>query len=206
MPSGAPRLCAVLADVEFRRPARMGSLIAECAMEVFSGSRTAAFAAIAVLMAVTLAFHAQARSSAPRSIAFLGVVFQNDNEGLEPTSDEERARVTALEKQFVTSLQRSGKYAVLPVAPELRAKIAAGQTLGACSGCEITYGKEAKAQDVAWIEVQKVSNLILNMNVYIGNVETGVYDFKHSVDIRGNTDESWRRSLKYLLDNYLFKT
>lgn len=175
-------------------------------MEVFSGSRTAAFSVVAVLMAVTLAFDAQARSSAPRSIVFLGVVFQNDNEGLEPTTDEERARISALEKQFVTSLQRSGRYAVLPVAPELSAKIAAGQTLGACSGCEIAYGKEAKVQDVAWIEVQKVSNLILNMNVYIGNVETGTYDFKHSVDIRGNTDESWQRSLKYLLDNYLFKT
>jgi hypothetical protein len=27
--------------------------------------------------------------------------------------------------------------------------------------------------------------------------------FVHSVDIRGNTDVSWTRSLKYLLDNYL---
>ncbi len=175
-------------------------------MKVSFVSSNAAFAALVMLMAATWPIDAQARSSAPRSIVFLGVVFQNDNEGLEPTSDAERARTLALEKQFVTSLQRSGKYAVLPVSPELKAKIEAGQTLGACSGCEITYGKEAKAQDVAWIEVQKVSNLILNMNVYIGNVETGAYDFKHSVDIRGNTDESWQRSLKYLLDNYLFKT
>ncbi len=163
-------------------------------------------AAMSMIMAVAFAADAEARSSAPRSIVFLGVVFQNDNEGLEPTTDEERARIAALEKQFVASLQRSGKYAVLPVTPELRATIDAGQTLGACSGCVITYGKEAKAQDVAWIEVQKVSNLILNMNVYIGNVETGTYDFKHSVDIRGNTDESWQRSLKYLLDNYFYKT
>jgi hypothetical protein len=27
--------------------------------------------------------------------------------------------------------------------------------------------------------------------------------FVHSVDIRGNTDESWMRSLTYLLSNYL---
>ena len=28
--------------------------------------------------------------------------------------------------------------------------------------------------------------------------------FVKSVDIRGNTDKSWSRSLKYLLDNYFF--
>ena len=27
--------------------------------------------------------------------------------------------------------------------------------------------------------------------------------FIHSVDIRGNTDESWSRSLKYLMNNYM---
>jgi Protein of unknown function (DUF2380) len=29
--------------------------------------------------------------------------------------------------------------------------------------------------------------------------------FVHSVDIRGNTDDSWRRSLNYLLENYFLK-
>jgi hypothetical protein len=27
--------------------------------------------------------------------------------------------------------------------------------------------------------------------------------FAHSVDIRGNTDESWERGIRYLLRNYL---
>jgi hypothetical protein len=30
-------------------------------------------------------------------------------------------------------------------------------------------------------------------------------EFARSVDIRGNTDESWRRGLDYLLRNYLFR-
>jgi hypothetical protein len=46
--------------------------------------------------------------------------------------------------------------------------------------------------------VQKVSNLILNINVYMEDVQTG------SVDIRGNTDESWRHGLDYMLRHYLF--
>ena len=45
--------------------------------------------------------------------------------------------------------------------------------------------------------------MILNLNVYMANVSSKKMTFVHSVDIRGNTDESWTRSLKYLLDNYL---
>jgi hypothetical protein len=33
----------------------------------------------------------------------------------------------------------------------------------------------------------------------------GKLQFVKSVDIRGNTDESWRRGLDYMLRNYLFK-
>ena len=56
---------------------------------------------------------------------------------------------------------------------------------------------------VAWLVVQKVSNLILNLNVYIGDVSSQKLTFVKSVDIRGNTDESWSRGLTYLVKNYL---
>ena len=50
---------------------------------------------------------------------------------------------------------------------------------------------------VGW--VQKVSNLILNINLYLRNAATGDVLVLGSVDIRGNTDESWRRGTEYLL-------
>jgi hypothetical protein len=37
------------------------------------------------------------------------------------------------------------------------------------------------------------------------DVESGKMKFARSVDIRGNTDESWRRGLDYLLRNYLLR-
>ncbi|MCP4410012.1 MAG: DUF2380 domain-containing protein [Gammaproteobacteria bacterium] len=54
-----------------------------------------------------------------------------------------------------------------------------------------------------WGTVQKVSNLILNINVYIADVETNQFIFIKSVDIRGNTDKSWTRGLNWLLRYYL---
>ena len=51
--------------------------------------------------------------------------------------------------------------------------------------------------------MQKVSNLILNINVYMDYAKNRSHYFAHSVDIRGNTDESWQRGIRYLVRNYL---
>ena len=50
-----------------------------------------------------------------------------------------------------------------------------------------------------------MSKLILNINLYMEDERLGKLQFVKSVDIRGNTDESWRRGLDYMLRNYLFK-
>ena len=48
--------------------------------------------------------------------------------------------------------------------------------------------------------VQKVSNLILNINVEV-RTEAGATRYRGSVDIRGNTDESWLRGVRRLAEN-----
>lgn len=144
-----------------------------------------------------------AGSSQQVNVAFLGVTFINDNEGYEPTSDAERARLKNVEEIFTGRLGKSGQYAFLPVSSEVRAQIANGQAIGECGGCEIDYGKQLKAERIAWIRVQKVSNLILNMNVYMADVATSKMTFVRSVDIRGNTDETWTKSINWLIKNYM---
>jgi hypothetical protein len=53
---------------------------------------------------------------------------------------------------------------------------------------------------VARCWVQKVSNLILNLNIEVStSKEQTVY--MTSVDIRGNTDEAWLRGVRRLVDN-----
>ncbi len=137
------------------------------------------------------------------TVAFLGLTLLNDNQELEPTSDAERARGKRVEETFKDRLTASGQFQLVPISASLAEKINAGRPPGSCNGCETSYAKEAGAEQAAWISVQKVSNLILNMNLYMGDVASSKMTFVHSVDIRGNTDESWQRSLNYLLDNYL---
>ena len=68
-----------------------------------------------------------------------------------------------------------------------------------CDGCDVELARKtaAKISVTGW--VQKVSNLILNINVVAREVGTGKVIEAGSVDIRGNTDESWSRGLSYLL-------
>jgi hypothetical protein len=51
--------------------------------------------------------------------------------------------------------------------------------------------------------VQKVSNLILNMNIVVRDAKTGQIILSKSVDMRGNTEESWSRALDWLVDRPL---
>ncbi|MGY4416090.1 hypothetical protein ACVWW4_007826 [Bradyrhizobium sp. LB7.1] len=51
--------------------------------------------------------------------------------------------------------------------------------------------------------VQKVSNLIINLNIYLRDVKTGTMITAASADMRGNTDESWTRTMSYLIRNRL---
>lgn len=160
-------------------------------------------AAFLTLEAVGVPATAAAPSDLPKSVALLNVQFLNDHGDLEPTTSAERARLALIASLFKAKLEASGRYRFLPVPADAQAKIAAGPEIGACGGCEFSYGKELGADYAAWIVVQKVSDLILNINVYMADVAAKKMAFVHSVDIRGNTDQSWTRGLTYLVKNYL---
>jgi hypothetical protein len=140
-----------------------------------------------------------------KSVALLNVQFLNDHADLEPTTNAERARLGSIEALFTATLEASGRYEFVSIPAETRSKMAAGPEIGACGGCEFDYAKQLGADHAAWIVIQKVSDLILNMNVYMADVGSRKVTFVHSVDIRGDTDESWSRGLTYLLKNYLLQ-
>ncbi len=139
----------------------------------------------------------------PLRVAFFG--FALINSSMEPTSAEETARIEMLNDLFRDKLTASGRYEIVEVPAATLQKLAAGPEIRNCNGCDLDAAREAGADLSAWGTVQKVSNLILNINIYLTDVDTAEPYFVRSVDIRGNTDESWRRGLDYMLRNYLLK-
>jgi hypothetical protein len=67
-----------------------------------------------------------------------------------------------------------------------------------CNGCDAAIGRALGADRTLTAWVQKVSNLILNINIQIRDVQSGLIVLTRSVDIRGNTDVSWLRGVRYL--------
>lgn len=150
---------------------------------------------------VVLAAANAASAEEAKSAAVFDTVFVNASPL--PTSPEETARIEHMSEGLKQALEKSGQYRLVDLA-SIRKQIDGVKDIHDCNGCEIELAKQAGAQVavVAW--AQKVSNLILNLNVRIEDVATGETLRGGSVDIRGNTDQSWDRGLKYLLEERVF--
>jgi hypothetical protein len=126
-------------------------------------------------------------------IAFFGFEFVNTS--LEPTARAEVERIRMLDDFLRQKLMASSRFEIVDIPPEAAKEIASGPAISNCNGCQRKFAQRIGANWAAWGTVQKVSNLILNINLYIEDVGSGKMQFVRSVDIRGNTDESWWRGL-----------
>jgi Protein of unknown function (DUF2380) len=134
----------------------------------------------------------------PIPVAVFEVQFINTS--LAPTSPEEFERIRVLGQQLRDALVQSGRYRVVDLAP-VQAQLDQEPELRSCNGCELPLARQVGARQAAVAWVHKVSNLILNINLEIDDATTGARIAAGSVDIRGNTDESWTRGLRYLLED-----
>ena len=113
----------------------------------------------------------------------------------------EQTRLAGLAVVLRQRLGASDRYAVVDIAPV--AKAAHDQNLQACGQCDAKMAREIGADLAMTGTVQKVSNLILNINIYIRDARSGAVVDAMSADIRGNTDESWSHGLNWLVRNKL---
>ncbi|MBB6249533.1 DUF3280 domain-containing protein [Nitrospirillum iridis] len=153
-----------------------------------------------MVLAMTLTA-APLRAEGPPPTAVFDV--QLVNSSLAETTPEEAARVARLGGALRAALVKSGRYRLVDMRP-WAAKLAAQPVPRDCPPCALETATQAGATVAVIAWVQKVSNLILNLNVSIRDVATGRVLKGGSVDIRGNTDESWDRGLKFLLEEHVF--
>ncbi|WP_298260598.1 DUF3280 domain-containing protein [Bradyrhizobium sp.] len=117
-----------------------------------------------------------------------------------PRADEQE-RLLRAGDQLRKELGESGKFRIVDIAP---VNVAAHQSnLQACGGCDVKLAQQLNADLEMTGLVQKVSNLILNINLYLRDVHTGRLVTAASADMRGNTDESWSRTMRYLIHERL---
>ncbi len=138
-------------------------------------------------------------------VAFLGLGFVDTS--TEGAYDGERADQTArlaMLTDYVRDRLSEEGFDILSNEPEAE-RIAQATNVANCYGCDLRIGTALGADYVVVGEVQKVSNLILSMNLVMRALPEGQMVRGLSVDIRSNTDESWLRGMRYILNNNFFR-
>lgn len=155
-------------------------------------------------LVLSLVVDAAARADEPRTAAVFDFeLIDTSLEGeMRGKQSAEQTRLVLISRRLRELLAQSGRYEPVDIAPAAAAIKAAGNLYG-CNGCDADIARQLGAELAVRGVVQKVSNLILNMTVYITEAGTGAHVAGASVDIRGNTDESWLRGVSYLVRNRL---
>jgi hypothetical protein len=139
-------------------------------------------------------------SSSLRSLAVLDFELEDDQDN-PLTKSAQDIRLARAGAQLRAELAARQLYRVVDETPSapLQLRLRSQQAfLYRCDDCAEQVGMLLGVELVmTW--VQKVSELILNLNVQIHDVQANKVAFTKSVDMRGNNDESWTRAVSYLV-------
>jgi hypothetical protein len=144
-------------------------------------------------------------AQAADKVAFFGMFKLDDSLQTKELgeSEEEVARLAMIEDIIVARFAEEG-YDFVDIAPEQEA-IERHVNLAKCYGCDTRIAARLGADFALVGEVQKVSNLILAINLQLRDAKTGDLVKGGVVDIRSNTDEGWERGIRYILKNRIFR-
>ena len=151
-------------------------------------------------LACLLLLSTGAAGAAEKVAVFDPELYDTSGEGVR---EDQQKRLQMLGETLRAMLRESGRYEVVDTAP-VRARVAQGPPLRTCGPCAPDAAAELGADLALLTTVHKVSNLILSITVAVREASPGGGTRAvHSAEIRGNTDESWDRGLRWLLRNRL---
>ena len=138
-------------------------------------------------------------------MAFFGMHFiDTSTEGaINGIREDETKRIELINDYIAEQLTERG-FRLMDLAP-VQKTIDRTVNTADCNYCDVLMARELGADYSVVGEVQKVSNLILSMNIVIRDAAEGQYAKGMSVDIRGNNDKSWLRGVRYILKNNIFR-
>ena len=214
MPASSNNLPAVRRPSPLRRGALPGFtaplialLLAAAVPGAVQGAETPPATPAVAATTATAATSATVAIAAPlKTIVMLD--FELIDDTLETAKDAaQKARLGMISQQLRAAFAENKLYQVLDNAPAaaLIEDLSGRFALHDCNGCDVDIGKALKADRVMTAWVQKVSNLILNVNIQIRDVRSGLIMLNKSVDIRSNTDDSWSRGIRYMVRSMIEK-
>jgi hypothetical protein len=141
-------------------------------------------------------------AGAPRTAVFDIEMIDMSQEGAAGPRADETRRLALASQELRALLGQSGEIELVDTAPQ-QAALRAKAPLHKCNGCDEDIAKALGADLMVTGIVQKTSNLILSFAVTIKDVKDGRPVRGGQVDIRGNTDDTWLRGIRWMVKNRL---
>lgn len=161
-------------------------------------------AALFLTLLLALPAHAE-ELNRKGEVAFLGLTFiDTSTEGAYNGVRDDEVKRLALVEEAVREKFRAEGFTLADLSP-IAEELAGTVNPANCYGCELRMAAKLDAAYVLTGVVQKVSNLIISMNLVMRDVASGEVVRGRSVDVRSNTDKSWLRGMNYILKTSIFK-
>lgn len=146
---------------------------------------------------------ARAQPVPPPSAVVLDFDLLDDHPGTEPQAQAAlQRRLRQARDDMEQQLQAQGLYRIVPLqgARALMDKLRNEQEfMHRCEDCARQVGQQLDTDYAITGWVQKVSELILNLNIEVHDVRRKRVVLSKSVDMRGNNDESWQRAVRFMV-------
>ena len=114
------------------------------------------------------------------------------------TDDLRRLKLVA--EDLKSLMIKEGRYEVMDLTP-YAAEIDKASPFSKCDGCDLEVGQKAGADLVVMGYVDKLSDALISLQIFVRDVKSGEMVKTMSAEIRGNTDELWLHGIRYLWRN-----
>lgn len=110
------------------------------------------------------------------------------------------ARLKLVADELKSLMAKDGRYEVMDLTP-LAAEIDKAYPFSKCDGCDLELGQKAGADLAVMGYVDKLSDALISLQIFVRDVKSGEMVKTMSAEIRGNTDELWLHGIRYLWRN-----
>ena len=118
----------------------------------------------------------------------------------EPNTPAQAERIRATTEALRNELEETGKYEALDLSAD-RDRVAKLGYQRSCVTCFMDVARERGADVAVFGTVNKISTLILSMDIKVLSVETGKEVARGIADIRGDNDRAWLRGMQWLVQH-----
>lgn len=114
--------------------------------------------------------------------------------------EEDLRRLKVVADELKALMTKDGRYEVVDLAP-VSADVEKAYPFSKCDGCDKDIGEKVGADLALTGFVDKLSDALISLQVFVKDVKSGEMKKTMSAEIRGNTDELWLHGIRWLWRN-----